>query len=437
MKFNRLLAASCVPLLLLLSVLLYTPITAAPNAASHAFDAPVAGVTPTPLPFVAFPAEADSYVHETGSATNYGAQPRLRIDGDPGARIESYIRFTVPPLHGTVTRAWLYLRPLEGEASTGGFSVYRTNNDWTETGITWQNRPARSPNIISVSGRVGAGEPIRIDVSSYVTGPGTYNFVLATETVDGLDVFSREAGPVNLHLEGSIQTEDREYLPFVQKAPPLPTATPTPLPTPTSPPPTPVVPVLLSPPNGGPLLSIAPEFRWSTGDIPGATAVILNVGDQVFMNQSVIFYPVPAGGAAQEWRKVFPNNLQQGRTYYWRVGIQYANAPVRYSQVWSFTTVAGGPIPVTPTGLSPANGETLQGGDVVLRWEPVNGATEYWVRLRAVTQDRWYSFAAAQPELVLPVSDLGSGGDYWWQVAARNYYAWSELSEPVRFTYQP
>jgi hypothetical protein len=185
------------------------------------------------------------------------------------------------------------------------------------------------------------------------------------------------------------------------------------------------------------LLSIAPEFRWSTGDIPGATAVILNVGDQVFMNQSVIFYPVPAGGAAQEWRKVFPNNLQQGRTYYWRVGIQYANAPVRYSQVWSFTTVAGGPIPVTPTGLSPANGETLQGGDVVLRWEPVNGATEYWVRLRAVTQDRWYSFAAAQPELVLPVSDLGSGGDYWWQVAARNYYAWSELSEPVRFTYQP
>ena len=51
-----------------------------------------------------FQAEADSRVHEASPTTNYGAYPALRVIGAAKPDIESYLRFTVSGVGGSVQR---------------------------------------------------------------------------------------------------------------------------------------------------------------------------------------------------------------------------------------------------------------------------------------------------------------------------------------------
>ena len=70
--------------------------------------------------------------------TNFGTTPTLDVDGSPV--IESYLRFPVTGLTGTVRRATLRLWVTD--KSVDGPAVYPTGTAWTETGITW-NTPSR------------------------------------------------------------------------------------------------------------------------------------------------------------------------------------------------------------------------------------------------------------------------------------------------------
>jgi len=132
-------------------------------------------------------AAADAQVLEVSSNTNYGTIPELNVDS-PGE--ESYIRFTVTGVTGTVQNATLRLYVTN--RSSNGPSLYATDNSWTETGITWNNRPAPTTGAIADVGAIEVGVWAEYDVTTLVTGNGTYSFVLLPDSTSGVTFDSRE-----------------------------------------------------------------------------------------------------------------------------------------------------------------------------------------------------------------------------------------------------
>jgi hypothetical protein len=141
-----------------------------------------------------FTSDADSRVDEASPTTNYGTSTELRVDAGTGADIESFLRFTVSGVSGTVTRATLRVYVTSG--SVDGPDAHLTGTQWTETGITWSTRPARIGPVLADVGNVPSGTWIELDVTSAVTGNGVYSFVLATGSTDGTNLASRQ-NPTN------------------------------------------------------------------------------------------------------------------------------------------------------------------------------------------------------------------------------------------------
>ena len=73
--------------------------------------------------------------------TNYGAMTRLMVDGGADPDVASYLRFTVSGVSGPVQRATLRLWVQANGGTQNGPDVRATGTDWSETGITWNNRP--------------------------------------------------------------------------------------------------------------------------------------------------------------------------------------------------------------------------------------------------------------------------------------------------------
>jgi hypothetical protein len=146
-------------------------------------------VTPAIRTFTFTPA-ADSYVNQSSPTTNYGASTQFRVDGSPFVR--SYLRFNVQGLNGTVTRATLRVFA-NSAASSGCVANIVSDNTWTETGLNYNNVPPMG-GALGSSGSFGAGVWVSMDVTTYITGSGTYNLALTTPGSTAISLASREAG---------------------------------------------------------------------------------------------------------------------------------------------------------------------------------------------------------------------------------------------------
>jgi acid phosphatase type 7 len=144
-----------------------------------------------------FAAEADARVQESAPLTNYGTS-YLRADGGSDLDVESYLRFAVSDLAGSVTSAKLRLYAYTGTGN--GPAAYSTGNTWSETGLTWSNRPARTSGPTDDKGAIAATSWVEYDVTSFVSGNGTYSFALATSSSDGIDFYQREAASLQPEL---------------------------------------------------------------------------------------------------------------------------------------------------------------------------------------------------------------------------------------------
>jgi chitodextrinase len=172
------------------------------SAASDTTFAPV-GATTT------FNPAADAYVDSTSTATqgtNYGTKPTLRVDASPDTL--SYLRFNVTGLSGAVSSA--VLRVYATSNHTVGYDVFSVpNNTWTETGITYNNKPATAALKTGSSGRI-TGAPVytEVDVSSLVSGNGPVSLALKTTSSTALAFASREvANPPQLVVATSGGTD--------------------------------------------------------------------------------------------------------------------------------------------------------------------------------------------------------------------------------------
>jgi hypothetical protein len=150
-------------------------------------DPKPAASAPSPTTFTAV---ADARVQQKKPSTNYGQDP-LRVEYDATAGVTSYLKFTTSGLAAPVQSAKLRLR-VSSNGSAQGASLHTTGTGWTESGLTWQNAPARTALLGTVS-KLPASSWVEFDVTSAVTGNGTFAFVLSkTSGSDGADVHSRE-----------------------------------------------------------------------------------------------------------------------------------------------------------------------------------------------------------------------------------------------------
>jgi hypothetical protein len=161
-----------------------------PSNTPTATNTPLATATPTNTPIsnnVTLVPVADARVLAGNPTTNYGTLTRLDVDSPSE---ESYIRFTVSGVSGTIQNATLRFFVTNG--SSNGPSIYGTDNTWTETGITWNNRPAATTGPIANLGAASVDTWVEYNVTAQVTGNGTFDFVLLPDSTSGVTFFSRE-----------------------------------------------------------------------------------------------------------------------------------------------------------------------------------------------------------------------------------------------------
>lgn len=135
-----------------------------------------------------FVAESDARVEAAHPDQAYGGSTRLYVDGSPLE--SSYLRFTVAGVSGAIQRA--VLRLYVSNATVDGPKVFRTTNDWSESLVTWNTRPAPEGVALDDKGAVSSGAWVDFDVTAAVSGNGTFSFVLVATSGDGMDTHSRE-----------------------------------------------------------------------------------------------------------------------------------------------------------------------------------------------------------------------------------------------------
>jgi hypothetical protein len=106
----------------------------------------------------------------------------LRIESTSRSRI-SYLQFDLSAL--TTSPATARLRLTEGSDTSGGTMTLRlfaaASNQWTESGLTGSNAPAKGIELDSFTGDIPNGRVVEFDVSALVSGPGIYSFILQAD----------------------------------------------------------------------------------------------------------------------------------------------------------------------------------------------------------------------------------------------------------------
>src|SRR5215207_7145392 len=126
--------------------------------------------------------DADTYVNTSSPTKNYATAPTMKLKFEPPAEYRSLIRFTLNGLSGppTSVRLRLYVE----DASARGGDWYLVSNDWTESTVVWGNKPAISGSPATSVGAVTVGTWVEVNLSSAITGNGTYSFEATTTSTN-------------------------------------------------------------------------------------------------------------------------------------------------------------------------------------------------------------------------------------------------------------
>ena len=188
-----------------------------------------------------FVAEADAKVQQSSPNTNAGTSTDLTVTNANNRSIESYLRFTVSGVSGTIQSAVLRVY-CTTNGTKNGPAAYATGSSWSETGITWNNRPARTSSATDNKGSIGTGTWVSYTVTPLLSGNGTYSFVLGGDSNDNVIFSSREGGnPPQLVVTFATNTPTPTVAASPTRTPtltPTQSSSPTATRTPTSAPPT-------------------------------------------------------------------------------------------------------------------------------------------------------------------------------------------------------
>ncbi|HEX9832200.1 MAG TPA: DNRLRE domain-containing protein, partial [Mycobacterium sp.] len=151
-------------------------------------SSPATATTPASA-ILTVPVVADAYVDSGAPTTNFGSSTKLRVDASP--TVQSFLRFNVSGVSGTVTKATLRIFATSSQSS--GYNAAGTSGSWTEGGVTYNTRPGLGSTVGS-SGAAAANTWTEADVTPLVSGDGTIEIGIATGSSTALALSSREGG---------------------------------------------------------------------------------------------------------------------------------------------------------------------------------------------------------------------------------------------------
>jgi Calcineurin-like phosphoesterase len=145
---------------------------------------------------------ADSYVMADQPTANFGTATSLRIDGSPVA--VAYLKFDVQGLTSAPTQATL--KVVSPISSTTPINAKSAGNTWTETGLTYDNRPAIGQNPVASDTPSTTNDVLTFDVTSLVQGNGLVSIALDTTSSTSKSPPSRENPTVEYRPQLVIDT---------------------------------------------------------------------------------------------------------------------------------------------------------------------------------------------------------------------------------------
>ena len=162
-------------------------------------------------PAYQFKAVASVYVESGTSAnTNFGASPNLLVGNNttlPGKAEWTYVKFDLSSYTGPIYSATLEVYGYHtGNNTSDVDTAYGVpSNAWTQTGITWNNKPSVGPSL-STATVTKVTQYYAFDVTKFLTSSSTtsrvYSFAVLPQTIPGgsvgPDIFqSIAAQPIN------------------------------------------------------------------------------------------------------------------------------------------------------------------------------------------------------------------------------------------------
>jgi hypothetical protein len=162
----------------------------ATDAAGNPDPSPAhAAWTIVPPTSATFTPNADTYVQQAKASNNYGTATTLVVSGRSGRAQEAYLRFNVVGITQPITSVTLRIFVTSG--ASNGPALLPTDPAWNEGTVTWNARPAVTGAAFADLASVPTGW-VDIDVTSYVTGDGTYSILMRSVVSDALRFASRE-----------------------------------------------------------------------------------------------------------------------------------------------------------------------------------------------------------------------------------------------------
>src|SRR4051794_38408083 len=138
-------------------------------------------------------AAADAYVSAGADAdTNYGTASSLTVRAPSADKPEAvaYVKFSVTGLSAAPSAVQLQLYSYAQSAT--GVQVYTAGSDWTESAVTWNTRPVAGGTMVANLAGLTLNAYATADVSSVITGNGTYTFAITTTSTLSKQLASRE-----------------------------------------------------------------------------------------------------------------------------------------------------------------------------------------------------------------------------------------------------
>ncbi len=126
--------------------------------------------------------DADTYFNTNSPTKNYATSPTMKLHFEPPAEYRSLVKFTLNGLSGSATS--VRLRLYVNDASARGGDWYLVSNNWTESTVVWGNKPAISGSPVASVGAVTVGTWVEVDLTSAITGNGTYSFEATTTSTN-------------------------------------------------------------------------------------------------------------------------------------------------------------------------------------------------------------------------------------------------------------
>ncbi len=185
-----------------------------------------AGITAAAATALTLAPVADAQVNEANPNYNYGTLAQILVDGGSDPDVAGYLRFDVSGVTAPVQKATLRLFVRDNGGTQNGPYVQTTGSSWSETGLTWSNRPAPSGAVLDDKGVLASSSWVEYTVTSAVKGNGAVGFVLLPQSNDGAVFHSRE-GANTPQLVVTLDSGTSTPTPT-----PAPNPTPTPTPTP-------------------------------------------------------------------------------------------------------------------------------------------------------------------------------------------------------------